>query len=190
MRTRARTGDIADAPAIEAGDTRSAAGWRCGGVHQVQRRPPADYADGDHHAADEGRETFAVAHDPYCTASERAADRAGRQPGIRTENAAAQRVSVQKSNLNRVIRGRPRAGWPSDVTDIVVVRVKPGSRKGPWIETGTDSDLTVFVRERAVDGKANAAVIELLAAHYEVSRGAVELISGVTSRVKRFRITR
>lgn len=76
------------------------------------------------------------------------------------------------------------------MTEIVVVRVKPGSRKGPLIETGTDSDLTIFVRERAVDGKANTAVIELLAAHYEVPRRDVELIAGATSRVKRFRITR
>lgn len=71
----------------------------------------------------------------------------------------------------------------------VVVRVKPGSRKGPLVEVGPDGELTVFVREPAVDGKANDGVTRLLAAHLRVPRSRVELISGTTSRLKRFRIT-
>ncbi|WP_223171077.1 DUF167 domain-containing protein [Microbacterium sp. NIBRBAC000506063] len=35
------------------------------------------------------------------------------------------------------------------------VRVKPGSKKGPLVEEDEKGDLTVFVRERAVDGAAN-----------------------------------
>ncbi|MBX5487089.1 MAG: DUF167 domain-containing protein, partial [Mycolicibacterium hassiacum] len=45
----------------------------------------------------------------------------------------------------------------------VVVRVKPGSRKGPLVEVDDDGALTVYVPERAVNGKANAAVVRLLA---------------------------
>jgi len=45
------------------------------------------------------------------------------------------------------------------------------------------------VRERAVDGKANDAVIGVLANHLGVTRSRVELMSGTTSRMKRFRIT-
>jgi uncharacterized protein (TIGR00251 family) len=70
----------------------------------------------------------------------------------------------------------------------VVVKVKPGSRKGPLVEVGPDGELTVYVREPAVDGKANNAVIGLLAAHLAVPRSRVELVSGATSRLKRFRI--
>jgi uncharacterized protein YggU (UPF0235/DUF167 family) len=70
----------------------------------------------------------------------------------------------------------------------VVVRVKPGSRKGPLVEMTLDDELTVYVPERAVDGKANAAVIALLAKHFGVSRSRIELVSGATSRVKRFRV--
>lgn len=51
------------------------------------------------------------------------------------------------------------------VSESVVVRVKPGSRKGPLVEVGEDGELTVYVPERAVDGKANEAVTKLLAAH-------------------------
>ncbi|CDO25571.1 PE-PGRS family protein [Mycolicibacterium mageritense DSM 44476 = CIP 104973] len=71
----------------------------------------------------------------------------------------------------------------------MVVRVKPGSKKGPLVEVGDDSALTIYVQERAVDGKANEAVTKLLAAHLGVPRRRVELISGATARLKRFRIT-
>jgi hypothetical protein len=75
------------------------------------------------------------------------------------------------------------------VAETVVVSVKPGSRKGPLVEVGADGELTIYVRERAVDGKANEAVTKLLAGHLEVPRSRVELVSGATSRIKRFRVT-
>jgi uncharacterized protein YggU (UPF0235/DUF167 family) len=70
----------------------------------------------------------------------------------------------------------------------VSVRVKPGSRKGPLVEVGPDGELTVYVPERAVDGAANDAVVKLLAEHFDVPRSRVELVSGRTSRLKRFRV--
>jgi hypothetical protein len=76
------------------------------------------------------------------------------------------------------------------VTETVVVRVKPGSKKGPLVETGADGELTIYVREQAVDGKANAAVVRLLADYLGVPRSRIELASGATSRTKRFRIIR
>ncbi|MEH3129142.1 MAG: DUF167 domain-containing protein [Mycolicibacterium neoaurum] len=74
------------------------------------------------------------------------------------------------------------------MSESVVVRVKPGSRKGPLVEVGDDGELTVYVPERAVDGKANEAVTKLLAAHLGVPRSRLELVSGATARVKRYRI--
>lgn len=74
-------------------------------------------------------------------------------------------------------------------SQIVAVRVKPGSRKAPLVEADDDGALTVYVREPAVDGKANDAVIRLLAEHFDVPRRNVELTSGATARLKRFRIT-
>ena len=71
---------------------------------------------------------------------------------------------------------------------MLTVRVKPGSRKGPLIEVGDDGELTIYVQERAVDGKANEAVVTLLAKHLGVPRSSIELVSGATSRVKRFRV--
>lgn len=64
--------------------------------------------------------------------------------------------------------------------------VKPGS-KAPGIssEAGT---IVVRVRERAIEGAANAAVIRALAEAHGVPPSAVELIGGMRSRRKRFSI--
>lgn len=74
------------------------------------------------------------------------------------------------------------------MAEVISVRVKPGSAKGPLVETGSDGTLTIHVRERAADGKANQAVIRVLAEHLGVPRSRVTLASGATSRLKRFRI--
>jgi uncharacterized protein (TIGR00251 family) len=73
------------------------------------------------------------------------------------------------------------------MSEFIWVRVKPGSRKGPLVEVDED-ELTVYVPERAVDGKANEAVVKLLSEHLGVPRSRVVLAAGATSRVKRFRI--
>jgi uncharacterized protein YggU (UPF0235/DUF167 family) len=73
---------------------------------------------------------------------------------------------------------------------MVTVTVKPGSKKGPLIEVAEDGALTVYVRERAIEGKATEAVSRLLAEHLGVPKSAVELVSGGTSRVKRFRVSK
>ena len=64
------------------------------------------------------------------------------------------------------------------------VRVKPGSRKGPLVETDAEG-LIVRVRERAVDGAANAGVVKTLAAHFGVPPRDVTIVRGHTSRIKR-----
>lgn len=74
--------------------------------------------------------------------------------------------------------------------EAITVKVKPGSRKGPLVQADADGGLTVYVREPAVDGKANQAVIALLAQHFGVPKSCVQLASGAAARIKRFRITR
>ena len=74
------------------------------------------------------------------------------------------------------------------MTELISVRVKPGSRKGPLIETDADGTLTIYVRERAIDGAANEAVVRVLSEHLGVARSRVQLVAGRTARVKRFRI--
>lgn len=76
------------------------------------------------------------------------------------------------------------------MAETVVVTVKPGSRKGPLVETAEDGSLTIYVREPAIEGKATEAAGRLLAAHLGVPRSAVTLAAGATSRIKRFRVDR
>jgi uncharacterized protein YggU (UPF0235/DUF167 family) len=76
------------------------------------------------------------------------------------------------------------------MTDIVIVKAKPGSRKGPLVEVDSNGELTIYVREPAFDGRANDAITRLLADHLQLPRSRVELVSGATSRQKRFRIYR
>ena len=68
------------------------------------------------------------------------------------------------------------------------VRVKPGSRKGPLVEASGD-DLTVFVRERAVDGAANDGVVRVLATHFGVPPRDVAILRGQASRIKRVEVS-
>ena len=71
----------------------------------------------------------------------------------------------------------------------VRIRVKPGSRKGPLVEPGPDDVLTVYVRERAVDGAANEGVVEALAAHFGVRKRDVVIVSGQAARIKTVEVT-
>lgn len=71
---------------------------------------------------------------------------------------------------------------------IVEVRVKPSSKIGPQIQPGLDGSLLVYVREPAVDGEANQAVVKILAKHYGISKSKVQLVSGQTSKQKRYSI--
>ncbi len=64
------------------------------------------------------------------------------------------------------------------------IHVKPGSRRAPLVEAGEDGLLTVFVKERAVDGAANDGVIAALAAHFDVRKGDVRIVSGHVARIK------
>lgn len=48
--------------------------------------------------------------------------------------------------------------------------------------------LKVRLQARAVDGKANDALIEFLAAHFGVPRRNVRIVSGLKSRQKRVQI--
>ena len=71
---------------------------------------------------------------------------------------------------------------------IVEVRVKPSSKIGPLVQPGLDGSLQVNVREPAIDGKANQAVIKQLAEFYGVSKSRVKLVGGLTSKYKKFSV--
>ncbi len=66
---------------------------------------------------------------------------------------------------------------------LIEVRVKPGSSKGPLIERDGEV-FTVYIREIAVDGAANNALIKLLADYFEVPKSSVSIKRGHKGRIK------
>lgn len=66
---------------------------------------------------------------------------------------------------------------------IVQVRVKPGSKKGDLVVESSPY-LDVFLRERPIAGRANQALIAILAKHFSVNKESVRIASGSGSRIK------
>jgi uncharacterized protein (TIGR00251 family) len=70
---------------------------------------------------------------------------------------------------------------------ILDLYVQPGASRTEFAGNHGDR-IKVRVSGRAVDGKANEALIEFLAAHYGVPRRNVRIVSGLKSRQKRVQI--
>lgn len=65
----------------------------------------------------------------------------------------------------------------------IVVRVKPNSKEDK-IEKISENEFFVFVKSPPIGGKANAAVIELLARHFNKNKALISIISGQWARIK------
>lgn len=72
---------------------------------------------------------------------------------------------------------------------LCTVIVKPHSKKGPLVIVD-DNIVTVYLREKPVDGKANAALIEILSDHFGVAKTCVSIKSGQNARRKLVEIIR
>lgn len=66
---------------------------------------------------------------------------------------------------------------------IYAVTVKPGSKKGPLV-VERDTELVVFLRERPIEGRANTALIQVLAKHFGVAKSQVVIKNGARGRKK------
>ena len=64
----------------------------------------------------------------------------------------------------------------------------PNSKK-PRIEKDLLGTLHVYVSQPPLEGKANKAVAEALAAHYQVSKSQVKMVRGEKSKIKTFEIS-
>ena len=70
----------------------------------------------------------------------------------------------------------------------ISVRIKPNSRHREEVVKNDDDTLTVYIKAPAIEGRANAAAIKLLAKHFKVASSKVKLVRGVTSKYKIFEI--
>jgi hypothetical protein len=63
------------------------------------------------------------------------------------------------------------------------VKVKPGSREDSLVEQA-DGTWLARVKAPPVDGKANAALVALVAAHFGLRKAQVSIKSGASARLK------
>lgn len=67
------------------------------------------------------------------------------------------------------------------------VKARPGARVDELVEQA-DGTWLARVKAPPVDGKANAALVALIAAHFGVPRARVSIRSGASGRLKRVTI--
>ena len=70
----------------------------------------------------------------------------------------------------------------------ISVYIKPNSRHREEVVKNDDDTLTVYIKAPAIEGRANAAAIKLLAKHFKVASSKVKLVHGATSKYKIFEI--
>ncbi len=63
------------------------------------------------------------------------------------------------------------------------VTVKPNSKKGPLV-LEANHELTVYLREKPIDGEANTALIKTLSKHFRVPKTSIKIKTGVRGRKK------
>jgi uncharacterized protein (TIGR00251 family) len=63
------------------------------------------------------------------------------------------------------------------------ITVKPQARKA-GVKHTAEGECVVSVREPAREGKANQALVELLASHFRVAKSSVRIIHGQTGKRK------
>ena len=67
---------------------------------------------------------------------------------------------------------------------IISVKVKPGSKVGPKLDEIKENEYIAFLRARAHDGEANAALLELLSDSFRVPKTSIKIKTGLSSRNK------
>ena len=70
----------------------------------------------------------------------------------------------------------------------IPARLKPNSRHREEVVVGSDGVYIIYTKAPAIEGRANAAAIKLLAKHFGVSKSQVRLLRGATSKHKVFNI--
>lgn len=70
----------------------------------------------------------------------------------------------------------------------ISVHIKLNSRHREEVVKNDDDTLTVYIKAPAIEGRANAAAIKLLAKYFGVASSKVKLVRGAASKYKIFEI--
>lgn len=69
----------------------------------------------------------------------------------------------------------------------ILVKVKPQARQDKVEKIGLNT-YKVWVKAKAVEGKANQAVVKVLAEYFDIAKPKVLLVKGKRAREKVFRV--
>lgn len=69
----------------------------------------------------------------------------------------------------------------------ITVTVKSGTKNREEV-VKTAEGLTVYTKSPAIEGRANQAVVKLLADYYDVPKTSIKLLRGASSKIKIFEI--
>lgn len=72
----------------------------------------------------------------------------------------------------------------------ISVHLKPNSRHREEVVANDDGSLTVYTKAPAIEGRANAAAVKLLARHFGVAPSTVKLVRGAASKHKVFEVNK
>ena len=70
----------------------------------------------------------------------------------------------------------------------ISILLKPNSRHREEVVVGDDGVLTIYTKAPAIEGRANLAVVKLLAKHFGVAPSKVKLVRGAASKYKVFEV--
>lgn len=70
------------------------------------------------------------------------------------------------------------------------IHLKPNSRHREEVVANDDGSLTVYTKAPAIEGRANAAAVKLLAKHFGVAPSTVKLVRGAASKHKVFEVNK
>ncbi len=59
----------------------------------------------------------------------------------------------------------------------IIITVKPNSKQVPLV-VNSSGDIVVYVRQQTIGGRANDAVVQLLAEYYDVPKTRVKIVKG------------
>ena len=70
----------------------------------------------------------------------------------------------------------------------ISAHLKPNSRHREEVVANDGGSLTVYTKAPAVEGRANAAAVKLLAKYFSVAPSKVKLVCGAASKYKVFEV--
>lgn len=73
---------------------------------------------------------------------------------------------------------------------LIKVKIQAHAKKNEIIGTLADGTIKIKITAPAVEGKANAKLLEFLSAEYGVARSQIEIVKGLKSNLKQIKISR